>query len=206
MDLKDWRLDYNKYNLKEEDLPSEPFSLFKEWFEKASTDQNPEPNAMILSTSAPTPNARVVLLKELKDDSFVFFTNYNSAKGQEIDKNNDVSLLFFWPMSQRQVRICGKAAKISRERSEAYFSTRPIESQISAISSPQSQEIKGEELLKRIEEIKEQNNIECPPFWGGYAVIPSSIEFWQGQMGRLHDRWRFKKSSANLWEISRLAP
>jgi pyridoxamine 5'-phosphate oxidase len=206
MDLKDWRLDYNKYNLKEEDLPSEPFSLFREWFEKATTDQNPEPNAMILSTSAPTPNARVVLLKELKDDGFVFFTNYNSAKGQEIDKNNDVSLLFFWPMSQRQVRICGKALKISRERSEAYFSTRPIESQISAMASPQSQEIKGEELLKRIEEIKEQNNIECPPFWGGYTVIPSSIEFWQGQIGRLHDRWRFKKSSANLWEISRLAP
>lgn len=206
MDLKDWRLDYNKYNLKEEDIPSEPFSLFREWFERASTDQNPEPNAMILSTSAPNPNARVVLLKELKDDGFVFFTNYNSAKGQEIDNNNDVSLLFFWPMSQRQVRICGKATKISRERSEAYFSSRPIESQISAMASPQSQEIKGEELLKRIEEIKEQNNIECPSFWGGYTVIPSSIEFWQGQIGRLHDRWRFKKSSANLWEISRLAP
>jgi len=206
MNLQDWRLDYNKYNLKQEDLPSEPFLLFKEWFEKASTDQNPEPNAMILSTSAPNPNARVVLLKEVQDDSFVFYTNYNSSKGQEIDRNNLVSLLFFWPMSQRQVRIFGKAVKISRERSVAYFDTRPVESQISAIASPQSEEIKGEELLKRVEAIKEQNKIECPDYWGGYAVVPSSIEFWQGQMGRLHDRWRFKKSSANLWEISRLAP
>ncbi len=207
MDLSQWREDYNKYNLKEADLKDNPFELFKLWFEKATEDKNPEPNAMVLSTiSEGKPKARVVLLKEIEDNKFVFYSNYKSNKGKEIEANPNVQLLFFWIMSQRQVRITGTVSKLSREKAATYFATRPIESQISAIASPQSQRITMEELLERVDAIGQKENIECPEHWGGYAVEVTEFEFWQGQSGRLHDRIVYKKIEGDQWEIFRLAP
>lgn len=207
MDLRQWREDYNKYNLKEEDLKEDPFELFTLWFERAVEDKNPEPNAMVLSTAAEgIPQSRVVLLKEIEDKRFVFYTNYQSNKGHELELNPNVQLLFFWIMSQRQVRISGVATKLSREKAVAYFTTRPIESQISAIASPQSRRIEMSELLSKVEEVSVKESIQCPDHWGGYAIEVTEFEFWQGQSGRLHDRIIYKKIEGDQWEIFRLAP
>jgi pyridoxamine 5'-phosphate oxidase len=207
MDLRNWRESYDKYSLDESSLPIEPFALFNLWFEQAVTDQNPEPNAMSIATSQDNkPSTRIVLLKEIEDERFVFYTNYESRKGKAIQSNPEVSLLFYWPMSQRQVRIYGLSSQLSREKAVAYFETRPIESQISAMASPQSQLISKKELIEKATEIKESNALICPENWGGIAVKPYEIEFWQGQPGRLHDRIVYKKNQANLWEMYRLAP
>lgn len=206
MDLSDWREDYTKNFLQESDLPKDPFALFGIWFSDASTDQNPEPNAMVLTTASEFPSSRVVLLKGIEDEQFIFYTNYESNKGNEIAKNPHVSLLFYWPMSQRQVRIQGVALKVDRAKSEAYFHSRPLGSQISAAASPQSQQISATDLLDRVAKMQGLETVPCPAHWGGYAVAPSSIEFWQGRSSRLHDRMLYKKSQGNFWEISRLAP
>lgn len=207
MDLSHWREDYTKYNLKEASLPESPFVLFHTWFEKSIEDKSIEPNAMVLSTSNNNvPNARIVLLKEVLEDKFIFYTNYQSEKGLEIEANPQVHLLFFWAMSQRQVRIKGHASKISEEKSQTYFDSRPLESRISAIASPQSHRIDMESLLRRVEEVQSSSEIQCPTHWGGYQVVVSEFEFWQGQAGRLHDRMVYKKINNDKWEIYRLAP
>jgi pyridoxamine 5'-phosphate oxidase len=207
MDLSQWREDYNKYNLKEKDLCDTPFELFSQWFQKASEDNNPEPNAMVLSTVAEDkPQARIVLLKEIEDRKFVFYTNYQSNKGKELEINPNAQLLFLWIFSQRQVRISGKVSKLPRAKAIAYFDSRPIDSKISAIASPQSQKITMSELLERVDEVGATSDLTCPEHWGGYALDAVEFEFWQGQSGRLHDRIVYKKREGDKWEIFRLAP
>lgn len=207
MDLRDWRQNYDKYNLDESSLPIEPYDLFDLWFSQAISDNNPEPNAMSIATSSDNkPSTRIVLLKEIEDEKFVFYTNYESRKGRDLVSNPEVSLLFYWPMSQRQVRIYGQASKLDREKAIQYFATRPIESQISAIASPQSSKISKRELIDKSTEISKQTQFLCPENWGGIAVEPYEIEFWQGQPGRLHDRIVYKKNLSSLWEMYRLAP
>jgi len=207
MNLEDWRQVYDKYSLREEDVPLSPYELFKSWFQKASEDNNPEPNAMTISTFSDSyPESRMVLLKEFNGNQFVFYTNYNSQKGKNIDANPNVSLLFFWPYSQRQIRIKGIASKTPRDKAIEYFNTRPIESRISAISSPQSSRISRTDLVEKTIQIANSNELNCPEHWGGYGVEAMEIEFWQGQPGRLHDRIVYKKTNDNQWEIYRLAP
>lgn len=206
MNLKDWRQEYNKYKLDESSLTENPLDLFKKWFDQAILDKNYEPNAMTLTTCIDNiPSARVVLLKEVLDGKFIFYTNYNSKKGKEMAQNPNVSLLFFWSNSQRQIRISGTVSKINRAQSVEYFSSRPIDSQVAAIASPQSQEIEIDALFKKVENIIQSQKIECPEHWGGYEVLPYEIEFWQGQPARLHDRILYTLQNA-LWTTQRLAP
>ncbi len=208
MDLTHWREDYTKNNLKEESIPTDPFLLFNTWFDDAVKDGIGEPNAMTIATISEEnkPSARIVLLKEILDEKIIFYTNYESKKGHDISFNENVSILFYWDKSQRQVRMQGKAKKIEHSKSAAYFSSRPIESQISAIASPQSKRIHADELLQMVERVDATQSYSCPEHWGGYAVEISEFEFWQGQPGRLHDRIVFKKTGSVSWEIYRLAP
>lgn len=207
MNLNEWRNEYDKYKLNEDSLPFNPFLLFKKWIEEATKDNNPEPNAMTLTTcSNQEASSRIVLLKEIEEEQFIFYTNYNSSKAIDISLNPKVSLLFFWPYSQRQIRIKGSARKTSREKAIEYFNTRPLESRISAIASPQSKKIEKSELIKMTEDVVNSGDFFCPEHWGGYSVLANEIEFWQGQPARLHDRIIYKKTNENNWEIYRLAP
>ncbi|EAT46086.1 AAEL002703-PB [Aedes aegypti] len=178
----------------------EPFSLFRKWFDEAcNTSEIIEPNAMCLATATKDaiPSARFVLLKDITDQGFTFFTNYGSRKAAEIAENPNVALTFYWLPLRRSVRIEGSAEKISREESEAYFHQRPRASQIGALASPQSQAIPSREYLDQKEQaIKDElgpEGVVPLPNWGGYLVRPSTIEFWQGQTNRLHDRIRFRQ-------------
>lgn len=208
MNLSDWRIEYDKYSLHEEDLPHDPILLFKSWFEKAVEDLNPEPNAFILGTISETnlPQTRVVLLKEIEDNQFVFYSNYNSQKGRDIEHNPQVSMLFFFPFSQRQIRIQGNVTKLSRQKAIDYFATRPIESQVSAMASNQSSKISRVQLIEKAAEIRNSEKVACPSHWGGYAIMPNYFEFWQGQPGRLHDRIVYENINSTQWEQYRLAP
>lgn len=208
MNLSDWREEYDKYSLHEENLPRDPYMLFREWFDRAVEDLNPEPNAFILSTisSKIEPESRVVLLKEIEDNKFVFYTNYSSQKGLDIAAHPKTSMLFFFPFSQRQIRIKGLVTKLSRDKALDYFSTRPIESQISAMASAQSSKTTREELIQKAALLRENGEVACPETWGGYGIIPHYFEFWQGQPGRLHDRIIYEKNPSHSWEQYRLAP
>ena len=208
MNLTDWRTEYDKYSLREEGLPLEPFALFTSWFDKAVEDRNPEPNAFVLSTvdSSFQPQSRVVLLKEIEDTSFVFYTNYTSQKGKDLKNNPNVSMLFFFPFSQRQIRIHGRAKPLSREKAVEYFATRPLESQVSAMASAQSSKVTRTELIEKAAELRNSGKIECPKDWGGYAIMPNYFEFWQGQPGRLHDRIIYKSNSNSQWDQYRISP
>ena len=208
MNLTDWRTEYDNYSLREEGLPLEPFALFTSWFDKAVEDRNPEPNAFVLSTvdSNFQPQSRVVLLKEIEDTSFVFYTNYTSQKGKDLKNNPNVSMLFFFPFSQRQIRIHGRAKPLSREKAVEYFATRPLESQVSAMASAQSSKVTRTELIEKAAELRNSGKIECPKDWGGYAIMPNYFEFWQGQPGRLHDRIIYKSNSNSLWDQYRISP
>lgn len=209
MDLKDQRVDYNKFELDENQAGSDPYALFERWFDDAKKSE-PEVNIMILSTVWKNkPQTRVVLLKEVFEKEFVFYTNYNSQKGHAIEENPHVSLLFFWQQDQRQVRIDGIARKISAEQSDEYFYSRPIESQIGAIVSQQSEPLESRDVIEsKFEELKayyETHDIKRPEHWGGYAVKPESFEFWQGRSSRLHDRICFTLHD-NHWDRNRLYP
>lgn len=212
MNLNELRQNYTKNGLLEKDCPNEPLELFTKWFQEALDSKIPEPNAMTFSTVTPksTPNARIVLLKEIANQEFIFFTNYLSAKANEIEKNINGSLLFFWVELERQVRISGRVNRISQAKSEEYFRTRPRESQIGAWASHQSKVIANrEELEEKFSELKEQfadKEIPMPEFWGGYALTPSSIEFWQGRPSRLHDRIFYSKKLGTDWKRERLSP
>jgi pyridoxamine 5'-phosphate oxidase len=208
MNLSDWRTEYDKYSLHEEDLPSLPLDLFRLWFDKAVEDLNPEPNAFILSTVSADlqPKSRVVLLKEIEAAKFVFYTNYSSQKGQDLQTNPKTSMLFFFPFSQRQIRIEGKVSKLSREKAVEYFASRPIESQVSAMASSQSSLVKRDALIQKAAELRDAGNIVCPEDWGGYAIEPHYFEFWQGQPGRLHDRIIYNLDANSRWKQYRIAP
>lgn len=208
-DLSDYRKSYDRDALLETNVPTSPFSLFENWFQLADAHANiEEANAMTLTTVGEdnTPLARVVLLKKITQKGFRFFSNYQSQKGRAIAHNPNVCLSFFWAPLERQVIVKGHCEPLNPEESEAYFKSRPEGSQIGAIVSPQSQVIPNREFLEdRLSEF-DQINLQKPDYWGGYEVIPSSFEFWQGRQNRLHDRLRYSKSEEDQWTIERLAP
>ncbi len=210
-DLSDFREEYNRDELHENNIKSNPLHQFDIWLQDAINSQLSEPNAMSVATSTPNgkPSIRVVLLKELNERGFVFFTNYNSRKGMEISANPYASILFDWHQMERQVRIEGIIEKISNDDSDTYFNSRPEGSKIGAWVSPQSQVVNGREeldtLLQQTKQRFKDQIIPRPPHWGGYILIPSKIEFWQGRPSRLHDRILYKLVE-NKWLIERLAP
>lgn len=205
------RREYESKPFTEKDLLDHPMAQFKSWFEEWMSTNPFEPTAMTLSTvdANGNPDSRVVLLKDIWQEQFVFFTNYQSEKGQQIKHHPYVALNFYWPELFRQVRVRGMASKLPCENSDAYFASRPFESQCSAVISPQSQKIDDlEVLLKNLHDIQLQYQnqpIPRPDYWGGYVVLPLQLEFWQGQRGRFHDRFRYTKNK-NHWKRERLAP
>lgn len=211
MSIADIRRDYQRETLDEKDVAPQPFAQFTRWWQEAVNSSIDEVNAMTLSTVDANghPNARVVLLKGYDDAGFVFFTNYHSAKGRELEARPYASLLFFWKELERQVRISGKAEKIAAEDSDAYFESRPAGSRLGAWVSDQSAVISGrhelEEKLAGFTDRYPDGNIARPPHWGGYRVIPDAFEFWQGRSSRLHDRIRYRKQNDG-WLIERLSP
>lgn len=210
-ELANIRNEYLKGELSRKDMPANPIVLFSAWLEDAVSRNIPEPTAMMLATSTPggIPSSRIVLLKDASDKGFVFYTHYGSRKGRELENNPHAALLFFWPALERQVRIEGTVQKVLPETSDAYFQSRPRESQIGAWASPQSEPIGSRnELLERMEKTKARFGNEPlprPSSWGGYLVIPRAIEFWQGRANRLHDRLKYLREG-ELWKIVRLAP
>jgi pyridoxamine 5'-phosphate oxidase len=210
--VKNLRKSYSLHYLLEENVPKNPFELFKLWFSEALAGDVKEPNAMVLSTiNQGKPAARVVLLKGIEEGGFSFYTNYHSHKGQQLVENPFASLTFFWDGLERQVRIEGEIDFLSDDESDAYFWSRPRESQIGAWVSQQSAEIVNRQVLEdslRVfeEKFKEMATIPRPPHWGGYLLRPSQIEFWQGRPSRLHDRLLYTLREANSWMISRLSP
>lgn len=212
MNLHDIRKDYSWGALEEDKVNPDPFKQFTIWFEQYTTFEVPDNTAMVVSTigSDGFPRSRVVLLKELTADAFIFYTNYHSQKGKAIAANDAVSLLFFWPEMERQIRVVGRAKKITEEKSAAYFNKRPFESRVSAIISPQSEVVPNrnhleETYFKFLQAHDEDTPLEKPPYWGGIAVYPQEFEFWQGRVSRLHDRLRYSKKTEG-WQIERLAP
>ncbi|TQD40060.1 pyridoxamine 5'-phosphate oxidase [Haloflavibacter putidus] len=211
--LENYRKSYQKYALEREDLAAQPIDLFKKWFDEVEENGSvEEANAMHLSTFGKDgfPKNRVVLLKKVKAEGFVFYTNYNSEKAKAIAHNNKVCLSFFWPGLERQVIIKGTASKVSEEESDAYFNSRPKGSQLGALASPQSDPIENrevlEENLKSLEEKYADEAIKRPASWGGYLVKPDSVEFWQGRPNRLHDRFLYRQNQNGEWTATRLAP
>lgn len=209
--VADLRKDYTLQSLSESDINPNPVIQFKKWFDQANSAQLPEPNAMTLATARPDgqPSARMVLLKDFDHRGFVFFTNYNSNKGQELAANPQAALVFWWAELERQVRIVGTVEKISPQQSDSYFEMRPPNSRLGAWASNQSEVIVGREILEQqLQEFQskyENQEIPRPPHWGGYRVIPTAIEFWQGRPSRLHDRLLYTRRG-NHWEIQRLSP
>jgi pyridoxamine 5'-phosphate oxidase len=207
-ELADMRENYKKGILDKAHTDQSPLVQFQHWFDEAVASAIPEPNAMILATASAQgkPSARTVLLKGIDEAGFIFFTNYNSRKGREIAENPQASLLFFWGELQRQVRIDGHLEKISSAENDEYFYSRPFESQIGAMASPQSQVIESRKWLEqRMEDLLLQKKSERPAHWGGYQLQPSEIEFWQGRPNRLHDRIQYFQE-AGVWMRRRLAP
>lgn len=209
--LRDIRTNYEKFELLESGINQNPFEQLRSWLEEAISGKEKEPTAIVLSTIDETgfPDSRVVLLKELKADGLVFYTNYDSRKGRQIVINQHVAANFFWPGHERQVRIKGIAEKIDETESVDYFISRPTDSKIGAWASPQSQVIENREFLEenyhRYQEYFKNRQIEKPPHWGGFLIHPQYFEFWQGRSNRLHDRFEFCLSG-NEWIIHRLAP
>lgn len=206
------RKDYGLMGLSEKDLYPEPIKQFEKWFTESANAGILEPNAFTLSTVSAVgiPTSRIVLLRNFDARGFTFYSNYESKKGSDIQANSNVSMNFFWPDLERQIRITGTAEKLSRMESMDYFKSRPRLSQIGAWASEQSQPLASREILEtKIAEIEkrfEGKDVEIPPFWGGYCVVPNSIEFWQGRPGRLHDRLRYTKQEDGTWIIERLNP
>jgi pyridoxamine 5'-phosphate oxidase len=210
MDVAHLRLDYARESLTERDVDPDPILQFEKWFEEALHAGLIEPNAMTLATSTRDghPSARVVLLKGADANGFVFFTDYRSRKGAELDTNPHVSLCFWWDALQRQVRISGTAVRVSREETAAYFHTRPHGSRVGAWASQQSATLASREMLeKEVERLERAypDDVPLPPHWGGYRVTPDSIEFWQGRPSRLHDRIVYARDGS-AWKIGRLSP
>jgi len=211
MDLRDIRKDYQHSAILREEFPVEPVNWFSEWLNEAMDSGEPEATAMVISTVSAElrPSARVVLLKSFDEDGFVFFTNYMSRKGVQLSGNHFAALTFFWPLTERQVRIEGIVSKTDADDSDTYFYSRPLESRINAVISPQSSTISSRTKLEEQREMllfnEGNENISRPAHWGGYRLKPDRIEFWQGRPGRLHDRIQYLLKG-NVWSISRLAP
>lgn len=211
--IADMRRDYVRDGLSEAQAPGEPFALFRQWFADAvQTEQLPvEPNAMTLATvdGDGRPHCRVLLLKGLDERGFTFFSNYESAKGEQLAVRPYAAMTFFWPSLERQVRIEGKVEKVSFEDSDAYFQVRPLGSRLGAWASPQSRVIRDRAELEGYLAETERRFLDsaphCPPHWGGYRLLPERIEFWQGRASRLHDRLNYRLVDGD-WLRERLAP
>jgi len=211
LDFAGFRHEYIGRGLRRADLDPDPIKQFGIWFTAAFKAHILDANAMTLATCVDgKPFARVVLLKDFDERGFTFFTNYTSDKGQQLDKNPNVALVFYWMEVERQIRIEGRVEKTSREESEKYFHSRPLGAQLGAWASQQSQVIDARRVLDaRLEEMKQrfaEGEIPLPPHWGGYLVKPERIEFWQGRADRLHDRLRYTRPKDGSWSIERLAP
>lgn len=207
------RKDYTLQDLNETEVNPNPFVQFKKWFDQALSSNIPEPNAMTVATTTTQgkPSARMVLLKDFDERGFVFYTNYNSQKGQELAENPQASLVFWWAELERQVRIFGRVEKVSDAESDKYFYSRPFNSRLGAWVSNQSEVIESREVLEqRLQQLTEKyqnQDIPRPSHWGGIRVIPREIEFWQGRSSRLHDRLVYTRNRIDdSWKIQRLSP
>lgn len=205
------RRHYEGKRLSITEMLPDPVEQFIQWYREIEHDNYPDTNAMVLSTvdKEGMPDSRVVLLKEIDDNGFVFYTNYNSEKGQQLARHPKAALNFYWPQPTRQVRIRGNVSHLSAKRSAAYFASRDRISQLSVYASEQSKAIMENELEQHLQEANARfvnQDIPCPAFWGGYCIEPICIEFFQGQSGRLHDRIRYTKQPSGSWFIERLSP
>ncbi len=198
--------------LDENTVDRDPIKLFRNWFDAAIASGSRLPESMTLATATKEgkPAARVVLLKQVDDDGFVFYTNYRSAKAKELEENPQAALVFYWVGLDRQVRIEGRVERVSAAESDEYFKTRPRASQLGALASPQSEVIEGREVLennlRKLEEEYRDREVERPAHWGGYLLKPERIEFWENRPGRLHDRILYDLQADGSWTIKRLAP
>jgi pyridoxamine 5'-phosphate oxidase len=213
LSVADIRKDYKLASLREEHVAKDPIAQFSAWWQEAVNSQIDEVNAMTLATASSDgiPSARIVLLKGFDERGFIFFTNYNSFKGKNLEENPRACLVFFWKELERQVRITGIVSKVSEKESDDYYNIRPKESRIGALASPQSEVISSREWLEErvvllTQELKGSTHIKRPQHWGGYLVKPISIEFWQGRPSRLHDRIQYTLMENGSWKIERLAP
>jgi pyridoxamine 5'-phosphate oxidase len=199
-------------SIDEKTVDRDPLKLFRRWFDEAVASGSRLPESMTLATATKDgrPSARVVLLKQIDDEGFVFYTNYRSAKAQELENNPRAALVFYWVGLDRQVRVEGAVERVSATESDEYFRTRPRESQLGALASPQSEVIESRELLEQryaqLEKLYENREVERPSHWGGYRLKPDRIEFWQNRQGRLHDRILYEQQADRNWSIKRLAP
>ncbi len=211
MNLESFRREYLSGGLEREHLNDDPIAQFSLWMQQAVDSEIQDSTVMIVASVAANgqPSQRIVLLKKIDQNGFVFFTNYESRKASELSTNSKISLLFPWNIIDRQVKVCGDVEKITVEQTSEYFFSRPKGSQLAAIASKQSSVLTSrKELVERFESLQkeyEDKNIPLPDFWGGYRVIPSEIEFWQGGANRLHDRFRYLRNEGG-WVIDRLAP
>jgi pyridoxamine 5'-phosphate oxidase len=210
-ELEVFHREFTKGKLGRKDLPEDPLTLVKQWIADAAKEGNPEPNAMSVSTvdESGTPQSRMVLLKALNDRGFVFCTSFDSPKGKQLAANNQIALLFYWPESERQIRITGVAEPVSRDESAGYFYARPRGSQLAVLAGLQSSVLLDRKTLEdhfhALAERFEGLEVELPASWGGFRVQPRTIEFWQGGENRLHDRFLFTREGES-WRIERLSP
>jgi pyridoxamine 5'-phosphate oxidase len=212
MDIENFRREYLQGGLRREELDDNPVAQFQTWLDQVVGSGLKDPTAMVISTVSDEgqPSQRIVLLKHFDKDGFIFYTNYGSRKAEEIEENNRVSLLFAWNALDRQVKICGRAEKISIAESVKYFLSRPRDSQLAAWASDQSRKITSRDfLMTQLAHMKEkfsEGEVPLPDFWGGIRVRPHEIEFWQGGEHRLHDRFEYSLQGDGEWKIERLAP
>ncbi|HXQ80854.1 MAG TPA: pyridoxamine 5'-phosphate oxidase [Opitutaceae bacterium] len=212
MTLAEQRKEYTLAGLSEKDLARDPFRQFENWFQEVEAAKIPEPNAAVLATAAKDgrPSARMVLLKAVDGRGFVFYTSYDSRKGRELEANPRAAYVFPWIALERQVIVEGAVTKVAREESEAYFHSRPRASQLASWASPQSAIIAGRDALddamKALERKYAGREAPLPPNWGGFRIVPDTVEFWQGRRNRLHDRLRYRREAGGAWVVERLAP
>jgi len=212
MNLADLRREYTAGGLRRADLNPNPIVQFQKWFDEALKAELVEPSAMTLATAdaAGAPSSRIVLLKGAEERGFMFFTNYESRKGRELAANARAALTLFWPELEREICIAGTVSKTARADSEKYFAMRPRGSQLGAWVSKQSSVVPDRAHLEtRLQEVEKQfsnRDVETPPYWGGYLLAPTRIEFWQGRPNRLHDRFQYSKQPDGSWRIERLSP
>jgi pyridoxamine 5'-phosphate oxidase len=211
MSIADLRRDYSRASLSESDVNPNPIVQFSKWFDEAISAQVPEANAMTVATATADgrPSSRILLIKDIDQRGFTFFTNYESRKGRELDSNPFAAMLFYWIELERQVRIEGRVERLTDAENDAYFNSRPVKSRLGAIASAQSRPVASREVLEaRVQEVEKQygDHPVRPPHWGGYRLVPDYLEFWQGRPSRLHDRIAYVRQTEGSWQVQRLQP